>query len=278
MLGHSPRVSSAPLPLKRAVLARTLQHPLTLYPTAVGLLGVLGVALFGPTAVAIGAAAGGISLGLGHFATQYLFRADRVAAAHLKELHERFEQKKAQILGELEAKLEKLTALKTDEGYADQAIKQLRMVQKRFGTMQRLLGDKFEPTELTYGRYFLAGEQAYLSVLDNLDSIAARLESVSTIDLGYHEERLRALGKLKTLAAADEEEIRTIRERSALRAEQLDKINTLLTFNENAITEFDRVNTAIAEVKGSRSQSSVDLETAIRELEMLAGRAQKLSV
>ena len=54
-------------------------------------------------------------------------------------------------------------------------------------------------------------------------------------------------------------------------------VNTLLTFNENAITEFDRVNAAIAEVKGAKAQTSVDLDSAMRELETLAQRAKKLS-
>ena len=51
------------------------------------------------------------------------------------------------------------------------------MVRKRFETMQSLLAAKFEPTELTYSRYFVAGEQAFLAVLDTLDGIVARLQS-----------------------------------------------------------------------------------------------------
>jgi len=62
-----------------------------------------------------------------------------------------------------------------------------------------------------------------------------------------------------------------------LRDSQLDTVNSLLTFNENAITEFDRVNAAIAEVKGVKSQTGVDLDSAMRELEALAERAKKLS-
>jgi hypothetical protein len=112
--------------------------------------------------------------------------------------------------------------------------------------------------------------------LDNLSSIEARLSSVSTIDLDYHQERLRALRNQKSLAPADHEEIRTLEERKALRDAQFDKVNTLLTFNEEAITEFDRVNTAIAEIKGARAQTAVDIESAMRELEVLAARARKL--
>jgi hypothetical protein len=71
--------------------------------------------------------------------------------------------------------------------------------------------------------------------------------------------------------------LKTLQDRMTLRNSQLDSVNTLLTFNENAITEFDRVNAAIAEVKGVKSQTAIDLDSAMRELETLAQRAKKLS-
>ena len=45
-------MSERPGDIKRVVLSRTLQHPLTLYPTAVGLLGAVGIGLFGPVTIA----------------------------------------------------------------------------------------------------------------------------------------------------------------------------------------------------------------------------------
>ena len=151
------------------------------------------------------------------------------------------------------------------------------MVQKRFDTMQELLEAKFERTELTYSRYYVAGEQGFLSVLDTLDDMVSRMQSAGAIEPGYFSERVNALKRQKTLAPADKEEMRTIEERMKLRESQLDAVNTMLTFNENAITEFDRVNAAIAEVKGAKAQTSVDLDSAMHELESLAQRAKKLS-
>ncbi len=263
--------------LKRVVLTRTLQHPLTLYPTAVGLLGAVGIGLFGPVTVAVAATVGGLGLGLAHLATQVFVRSDAVAAQHFKELREQLSAKRGELLADLESRLKKSAELDAGMGHGDQALKQFRMVQKRFDTMQTLLVAKFEPTELAFSRYFVAGEQAFLSVLDTLEGVAARLQSTSTIDPKYYDERLNALKRQKSLAPADEEEIRTLKERMALRESQLDAVNTLLTFNENAITEFDRVNAAIAEVKGVKAQTSVDLESAMRELETLAQRAKRLS-
>jgi len=219
----------------------------------------------------------GLGVGLGHLATQVLMRSDSVAAQHFRELHEQLSAKRARMLDDLEARLKKGATLDGCRAYGDQALKQLHMVQQRFETMQTLLAAKFEPTELTYSRYFVAGEQAFLAVLDTLDSMVSRLHSACAIDPKYFDERVNATQRQKEVAPADEEELRTLKERMTLRKSQLDAVNTLLTFNENAITEFDRVNAAIAEVKGIKSQTSVDLDSAMRELETLAQRAKKLS-
>jgi hypothetical protein len=263
--------------IKRVVLSRTLQHPLTLYPTAVGLLGAVGIGLFGPVTVAVAAAVAGLGVGLGHLCTQVLVRPDSVAAQHYRELHERLSARREKTIKDLESRLKKAGGLEGCKGQADQALKQFNMVLKRFETMQSLLDAKFERTELTYSRYYVAGEQAFLAVLDTLEGIAGRMQSACAIDSRFYEDRLNATRRQKVVAPADDEELKTLKERMTLRSAQLDSVNTLLTFNENAITEFDRVNAAIAEVKGVKSQTSVDLDSAMRELETLAQRARKLS-
>lgn len=275
---HTGLGATATGSLQRVVLSRTLQHPFTLYPSAVGLLGVVGMLLFGPILPAVLAAGAGLSAGLLHFLTQYFLRSDRVAAAHLKEIHDRLDAQQREVLANLEEKLKAAAKRVTGTEYGLQAFDQLRMAQTRFDLLKNLLAEKFKPTELTFSRYFVAGEQTYLAVLDNLDSIASRLTSVSTIDARHVSARIAAIGRQKKLAPADEEEIEALKVRLALREEQLDRINTLLTFNENAITEFDRVNNAVAEVRGTHAQASVDLETAIAELEALAARARRLLV
>jgi hypothetical protein len=262
--------------MKRVVFSRTLQHPLTLYPTAVGVLGAVGIGLFGPVTIAVAATLAGLGFGLGHLATQVLMRPEAIAAAHFREVHEKLRRRREATIADLERRLGESAVQDGPNGYGDQALKQFSMVQKRFATMQTLLATKFEPTELTYSRYFVAGEQAFLSVLDTLEGIVSRLQSADAIEPGYYKERMQALKREKPLAPADQDELRTLEERMRLRASQLDAVNTLLTFNENAITEFDRVNAAIAEVKGVKAQTSVDLDSAMKELEALAQRAKKL--
>ena len=83
-----------------------------------------------------------------------------------------------------------------------QAISQFQDVQEKIVNFRDVLGKKLSPQEMTFSRYMGSAEQVYLSVLDNLDKMATILESISTIDVSYIEDRLQALKKLKAPAAA----------------------------------------------------------------------------
>lgn len=277
-MAASPELTPNPrVGVKRAVLSKSIQHPLTLYPTAVGVLGVLALGLFGPSAAVVGAIGAGFGLGLGSWATHYFLRGDRLASEHLREAHEVLEQRKRELLSGLAARLKEAKRHPGVADYVSQAVEQLNMIQQRFETFRSLLGDKIRPEEISYGRFFVVGEQVFLAVLDGLHSIAARLHSISTIDPRYIDQRLKALNRLKTLAPADHEEAATLKAREDLRERQLHRINELLTFNESAITEFDRVNTTVAELRGASSHTRTDIESATQELQVLVDRARKLA-
>lgn len=260
--------------LKRNVLLRTLQQPLTLYPTAVGVLGGLAVGLFGANPIVLAAAIGGLGAGLGGFLLNYFGRQDRFTAVELEALHARLAERERQLVANLRTDLKRLLGNRATDDHARQAIKQLEMVQDRFDTFRSLLGRKLKVNELTFGRYLVAAEQVHLAVLDNLGAIASQIESVAAIEDDYIEERLRELTKLKNPAPADREERQTLEERSKLRESQLDRINTLLTRNEEAITKFDASNSAIAGMKGATRRADTGIETATAELEAIAKRAR----
>jgi DNA repair ATPase RecN len=263
--------------LKRAVFGKAVQHPLTLYPTAVGVLGVLALGLFGASGAAVGAIGAGFGIGLGSWALNYYLRGDRLAAQIQREARAAIEHRKQELLADLQDSLKGARRFKTVAEYAEQAIDQYDMIQKRFANFQGLLEKKVNPGELSYTRFFAVGEQVYLAVLDNLNSIAARLQGISTIEPDYIEERLASLARLKQPVPADVEEIKTLEQRRTLRTQQLDRINELLTFNESALTEFDQVNTVVAEMRAVDRNAAVDLETAARELQGLVDRARRLS-
>ena len=72
--------------LSRATLGMTVQHPVTLYTTAGGVLGVLAAALLGPTVPFFGLAVGGLSLGAGSWIVNYFFRNENFARKYLLSL------------------------------------------------------------------------------------------------------------------------------------------------------------------------------------------------
>ena len=260
--------------IRRNVLMRTLQQPVTLYPTAVGVLGGLAIGLFGANPIALAAALGGLGAGLGGFLVNYFGRQDRITAIELDELRRRMGERERELISSLRADLNRLMGDSDTDAYTRQGLQQLAMVQDRFDTFRSLLERKLNVSELTFGRYLVAAEQVHLAVLDNLSSIASQIESVTAIEDKYIKERLRELSKLMSPAAADVEERRTLEERAKLRGSQLDRINTLLTRNEEAITKFDASNSAIAEMKGVSRRSDAGIESATADLEMIAKRAR----
>ena len=58
---------------------------------------------------------------------------------------------------------------------------------------------------------------------------------------------------------------------------QLKKVGELLTQNESAITALVNAAIALADIKTGKSYSSVDVETAMAELETLAKRAKNIN-
>lgn len=260
---------------KKAVLSTTLQHPLTLYPVAVGILGALGIVLFNAPALAVGAAAGGFGVGVGTWLVNYLARNKTFASRYLEALQRKLESQRTAVLEKLKQDLVLAKAVQGAEDFARQGASQFKMIQDRFENLRGILAEKLNTGEITYARYLGTAEQVYLSVLDNLQNIATLLKSIRTIDQGYVRERMDALGKLGELAEADEQEMETLVRRLKLREDQIEKINTLLTHNERAMTELDQTTTAIASVQTVKGRATTDMETAIKELEELAKRSQR---
>ena len=263
---------------QKAVLTHTLQHPLTLFPVAIGVLGTIGILLFQAPVLAIGAAAGGFGIGVGSWLVNYLFRNKTWANRYVEKLHKKIEEQKEAALLKIERDLLHSQTVKGTEAFAEQGAAQFKMIQDCFENLRSILGEKLNAGELTYSRYLGTAEQVYLSVLDNLQNIATLFKSIRTIDRDYLEDRVSSLKAMKALSEADEQELETLEKRSRLREEQIKKIDMLLTHNEKALTELDQTTTSIAAVKTSQGRAKVDLESAMKELEELAKRSQKYSV
>lgn len=263
---------------KKAVLTETFQHPLTLYSTAVGFLGSMSFLLFGPTLLASAAVLGGFSLGAGSLAINYLFRRDTFANRHVEKLHQALVKHRQEVLKNIKRDFRDLQKLSGFESFADQGAEQYSRIQTKFKNLESVLAEKLSSGELTFSRYLGTAEQVYLSVLDNLLTTASTLKSVATIDTRYIQKRLDTLDSLDQQAEADKQEVDTLKKRLDLRKKQLDRVNTLLTKNEIAMTEMDNTTAAISQMKTVQGQANTDLETAMRELEELAKRADDYSL
>jgi hypothetical protein len=263
---------------KKAVLAYSIQNPLTLYSTGVGILGSLAVGLFGVALVPASIAVGGISIGALSWAYNYLLRSDKIAARYAATLLRNLESHREQVIAKVTRDLTALSGNATLDEFASQTLKQFKMISTSFETIRSTLSDKLKTTEVTYGRYISSAEQVYLAVLDNAVTIASILKTLNQVDTAYIQERLNALQMLSNPDEADRQEHQTILERSQLYEAQISKVNALITKNEIAITEMGKMSVALADLRTARGQASVDLESAIGEMEQLAKRVQTYSI
>jgi hypothetical protein len=134
---------------QKAVLNNTLQHPLTLFPVAIGLLGTLGILLFQAPLLAVGAAVGGFGIGITTWAVNYLGRNKTWANRYIESLHKKIEAQKQAALEKIERDLIGSQTLKGTEQFAEQGALQFKMIQNCFENLKSILGEKLNAGELT---------------------------------------------------------------------------------------------------------------------------------
>jgi hypothetical protein len=192
-------------------------------------------------------------------------------------------------LGELKQALFRAQYEQTTAGPAEQALSQYQQATEKFKAFQRILIEKFSPTEITYTRYFTASEQVFRAVMGHLQDVADTLASLAPVDPARARERLATLRQGQAAPASSDQappippdhamqrEIQTLEERLRLHDQHLERIQALLAYNQRALTELDRVSLAISSIRTQRGGAAVDLDTAMKELEALAARAKKYS-
>ena len=257
----------------RAVFRETFRNPFTLFSTGIGVLGSLGLVLFGPAAIPGVAAVGGFFGGAGSAAYSFWFRRDKLAGDYIKSLYEALEKHRGEVRERVRRDLTEFTEEKGFSQYVTQGVQQFDRAEEKFRKLETLLGKKLNTTEITYLRYRGTAEQVYLSVLDNLDAITSVLNSASAIDVDYIHSRMTELRQKVDLEDADRKEVETLEARLSLRETQLAQVNEMLTENELAMTNIDQATAAISAMRTGTSHAKTSIGTAMRDLEELAKRA-----
>jgi len=254
--------------VQKAVALNTLEHPAVLYPTSISILGGFAALLMGANPLLIAIAAGGAGAAVLSWAVNFGLRRDHFANQYVKKLHAQMQRQRLAREKELQGVLAEVNS---EEGSS-----QFSRVTEKFTTFEKLLARKLNPGELTYGRYLGMAEQVYLGALDNLQYVADALKMMSAIDLKYTQKRLHQLQK--TPSEINTKEIESLQERLDLHSKQAAKVQKLLAQNEEAMTKMDLTIAAIADMRTEDGRASMDMETAMHELQRLAGKAKDYSI
>jgi hypothetical protein len=172
------------------------------------------------------------------------------------------------------AKLETLAA-DFDELAFDKGRAQLRLLRDKLESLTQVLKRRLDSGEMTYGRYLGMAQEVYGAALDNLHEVAVALRSISTIDPGYLRKRLGELERERQRSNDHERELRALRDRGTLLEDTNKRVAQLMAQNESALTVIDQTSAALAATRTEQGHATLDAETAMAELEQLAGRAGK---
>ncbi len=266
--------------IQKAVKNQIIDNPVSTYSLAIGGIGLVAGFAFGKSEWCyISGVVFVIALLI--FLINITFRREIFAKRYVVVLNKRSEEKRAKLLESIKKHFMDYSKNKDLEVYSSQGEEQFVRIKEKYNNYKECLDEKFEKTELTYGRFLGAGEQIYFSVLDNLERIASALKIVAGIDDDYIRQRMQHLDSLAredNLQEADKKEMKTLTERLTLKKQQLEKVNELLTINEEAMTQLDQSTARLSELNTTRNRASIDMDTARAELEELIKRSSKYSI
>lgn len=259
--------------IRKEVLREGLTHWLTLYPSAIGIPLGLAAFLFNLPLLYFGMITT-LSVSLISAIIHIFFREDTIAARYLERLARRLKEEEQVTLENLGNELHACrNNNNAGTSYGKQADEQFTRLQQKYQNVQAVLNKKLDQGELTYGRFIGASEQVYLSGLENLKQTVTIMQSLGSIDPEYISSRLAQLEKMESSGPAEVKEREALLKRLQLREEQLNKVNMLLTGNEEAMTSLEETTAAIAAMDTDGAITGVDYESAIEQLQEIAGKA-----
>lgn len=262
--------------ISHAVISKTATHPLTVFPLAVAAIGGAGCLLFGAAPIFIGAALGGLVIGLGTGVVNFCFRSDAIAEKYLLEMRERMHRASEAQIARLGDDVRACRGIPGLDEWIEQGERQFKEINEAFRVLQEILARQLSRGELTYSRFLGTAEQAVGAVLNTLQGAVLRMQSVRLIDESTIKRKLSQLNRVKQLSASDEREKKVLEDKLGLRQEQIEEINSMLDANDEAIANLERTIAAISRMRTGEQYGDTDLEIAIEELKDIANRATKM--
>jgi len=260
--------------VKRVVRKEAWQHPLTLYPTAIGVVGGVALALLDPTLFTFLVTVGGLCVGGLSWIVNYCFRDQALRNRYLDKLNKKMVAHREKQIKELKKKLDECKTISGGEEYALLGQRQFDQIGQTFAALIDVLDDKLNPQEETYRLYYGQAELAQRAVLEKLQEIVNILRSIRAIDVNEIELRLKQLARMKNKEEADLQEEEALKKRLTLRKDQLSRVNSLITFNEQTITQ---MNELAANWARTITNETVSEETLGQDLENLVKQTGQYS-
>lgn len=250
---------------RKAAFSDTIQHPLTLFPIAAGVVAGVGLVVFSVVSplMAIGIAAGGATVGLANWAFRFFGKGDAYMQKHYDDLHEEFEELKEHKLATIGSDLKKLGCT---EGR-----RQVEEFENKFQNLSTVLRRVLSESELTFSRFQGTAELVYKSGIDNLERVVTILTNISDINREDLGKRIDRLDGMKIKRDADTTTLATLQARAKLYDDNQEEVASLLARNEEALTAIDQAGVSVGKVKISNGDSD-NLKLAMEELTSLMQR------
>ena len=223
----------------REAAKSTFGTDIVVYGLLVTMVGCLSLLTGGFGLAPVSLAAGGSLVATVSWTFTYLRHRKHFVALYLKEWNTRLQFVRDEELVCLAARLE---ALGVNEGTA-----QLKQLKRGFETFRRVLRKKFNVTELTYQRYDLLVENLFLSVMDNFERSAERLEAVAS----FRQEDGSTSNPTDTRSAVE-----------VLRS----SAKALLTKNKAVLAALKKASVKMSKVQTRRGRARLELDAALEEL------------
>lgn len=250
--------------ISTAVVKKTIQHPASIYPFSLGILGGMAATIFGTNPITLGILGVGMALGIGGFSTKYFFGKRKYANEYMQKIRQSMIEERNKKLENLENNLSDVNA--------HSAITQISLFREKYENLLVILDNKMMPGEFTHTRYLTIAEQVFLAGLDNLQNAALALKSISTINIDRIKQELASKENSTEQATID-----ALLGRKELYDKQHERANYLLAQNELALTQLDHVTTKLANVKTNQGHAVLDIDEAMSELTELIHRVDKYS-